>query len=280
MHDHTASRTALGVAYIRAAHQLLDRPPLLFADPLALKLLGPDSGDAIHGMIERHQNPYGRGLRSHVCLRSRYAEDKLAEEVKAGARWYVLVGAGFDTFAYRQPAWAKRLRIIEVDHPATQAAKKQMLAAAGIEPPDNLSFAAADFTRQTLGDVLGKLGIAPAEGVCFSWLGVTMYLPEDTIAQSLQAMASVSERASLTLTFRQPPDPAVPSDKAFDDMVAAMGEPFVSAFTPEAISAKLTEYGFTRQELLTPDLAREQYFTPVREDLPPPRRATILHAAR
>ncbi|MDR3526537.1 MAG: class I SAM-dependent methyltransferase [Rhizomicrobium sp.] len=174
MQDRQASRTALGVAYIRAAHQLLDRQPLLFPDPIALKLLGPDASDAIHGMIERHQNPYGKGLRSHVCLRSRYAEDKLADEVRAGARWYVMVGAGFDTFAYRQPAWAAPLNIVEIDHPATQQAKRQMLAAAKMALPDNLAFASVDFTTEDLAHVLGRLGIPATDRVVFSWLGVTM----------------------------------------------------------------------------------------------------------
>jgi methyltransferase (TIGR00027 family) len=280
MQDHQASRTALGVAYMRAAHQILDRQPLLFSDPVALKLLGPDAADAIHGMIERHQNPYGRGLRSHVCLRSRFAEDKLAEEVRNGAGWYVLVGAGLDTFAYRQPAWTKALRIIEVDHPATQQAKRQMLAAAELAAPENLTFASIDFNRESLRDVLGRLAIPADASVVFSWLGVTMYLSEDAIRRSLDAMAAVAQRASVTLTFRQPPDPSVPSDKIIDDMVAGLGEPFVSSFTEAAITAILRERGFGTADFLTPGKATEHYYTPAREGLPAPRRTTIVHAAK
>ena len=77
MLEDQASKTALGVAYMRAAHQLLDPAPLLFEDPVALPLLGPDAEAAIRGVIDYHQSPYGRGLRSHVCLRSRFAEDRL-----------------------------------------------------------------------------------------------------------------------------------------------------------------------------------------------------------
>jgi len=280
MQDHQASRTALGVAYIRAAHQILDNHPLLFPDPVAVKLLGQDTADAIHGMIERHQRPFGCGFRSHICLRARFAEDMLAEEVKAGARWYVLVGAGFDTFAFRQPGWAKSLRIVEIDHPATQQAKRQMLAAADIALPENLRFATADFTRESLSDVLERLAIPPGEAVCFSWLGVTMYLPEETIGQSLDAMAAVSRRASVTLTFRQPPDPAFPDEKGISDLVASMGEPFISAFTTDAIATKLRERGFGKLDFLTPEKAEECYFTPPREGLPAPRRTTIVHASK
>lgn len=280
MQDHQASKTALGVAYIRAAHQLLDRHPLLFPDPIALKLLGPDADDAIHGMSQRHQNPYGKGLRSHVCLRSRFAEDMLAKEVADGARWYILVGAGFDTFAFRQPVWARALRIVEIDHPATQAAKRQMLEAAGIALPENLTFAAADFTRETLADVLAKLAIPASDRVCFSWLGVTMYLPEDAIGQSLDAMAAVGAHSSVTLTFRQPPSPDSTSDKVIGDFVAGMGEPFISAFTPDAIAVKLTERGFDELDFLTPEKANERYYGHCGEGLPLPRHSTIVHARK
>lgn len=280
MQDHQASRTALAVAYIRAAHQLLDSPPLLFPDPVAVKLLGPDAADAIHGMIERHQNPYGRGLRSHVCLRSRFAEDRLAEEVRSGASWYVLVGAGFDTFAYRQPAWAKALRIVEVDHPATQQAKRQMLAATDLTPPENLSFASVDFSKESLADVLGRLAIPAEDSVVFSWLGVTMYLSEEAITRSLDAMATVSDRASVTLTFRQPPDPSVPSDKVLDEMVANLGEPFISCFTTDAIAAILQQRGFGTADFLTPEDAVARYYTPPREGLPAPRQTTVVHASK
>lgn len=280
MQDNQPSRTALGVAYIRGAHQILDRHPLLFSDPLAMRLLGPDAADAVHGMIERHQTPYGRGLRSHVCLRARVAEDKLAAAVKAGARWYIQLGAGFDTFAYRQPAWAHGLRIVEVDHPATQAAKRRMLEAADITPPDNLTFAAADFNRQTLGEILNRLGIAPTERVYFSWLGVTMYLSEEAIGQSLVAMAQASMRASVTLTFRQPPDPSHPGEQKIDDMVAALGEPLISHFTCEAIAAKLKECGFNTIEFFDPETVAALYYTPPRDGLPAPRRTTIVFAAK
>ncbi len=280
MQDRQSSRTALGVAYIRAAHQILDNQPLLFPDPIALKLLGSDAADAIHGMVERHQNPYGKGLRSHICLRSRFAEDKLAEEVRRGARWYVLVGAGFDTFAYRQPVWAKALNIVEIDHPATQQAKRQMLAAAKLALPDNLSFASVDFAAESLTDVLGRLGIPATEGVYFSWLGVTMYLSEEAIGNSLSAMAGVSRRSSITFSFRQPPDPSVPADTFLDSKVEAMGEPFVSSFSEEAIAAALLKCGFGTADFLTPEKAAERYYRPLREDLPPPRRTTIVHASK
>lgn len=273
MQEQEASKTALGVAYMRAAHQILDTPPLLFEDPLALALLGPGAEALIRAHIDRHQGPYGRGLRSHVCLRARFTEDRLTREKP---NLYVLVGAGFDSFAWRQPDWAKGMRILEIDHPATQAKKREMLAAAGLAMPDNLSFVAADFTRETLADILGRQAIGASERVFFSWLGVTMYLNEADIDASLDAMAKVSDHASVSLTFKQPDQGQ--GDKAMRELVAALGEAFVSVFTPEEMAEKLTAHGFARQDFLTPEQAAAEYFTPP-ISLPAPRRGGVVYAA-
>jgi methyltransferase (TIGR00027 family) len=273
MQDQDASVTALGVAYIRAAHQLIDPRPLLFEDPIALPLLGPEAEARIRDSRPRYDHPVGRGLRSHVCLRSRFAEDRLAQ---AQADTYILVGAGFDTFAWRQPDWAKSLRILEIDHPATQAKKRAMLAAAGLAIPANLTLLAADFTRETLGDVLARQTIPAGARVYFSWLGVTMYLDEAAIDTSLAAMAQCGAYAALTLTFKVPEQS--PADAQISAMVAAVGEAFVSTFSPAEIDAKLAAHGFGHRELLTPEAARQTYFTPP-GSLPPPRRPAIVYAA-
>lgn len=276
MQDQTASRTALGTAYLRAAHQILDSKPLLFPDPIAMTLLGPNAADNIQTAIARHQGPYKRALRSHVCLRARFAEDKLA--VAQGATCYVLVGAGFDTFALRQPEWARRLRIVEVDHPATQAAKRDAIAAAGLPLPENLSFAAADFTRETLGDILARQKIEAEDHVYFSWLGVSMYLEEGVIDATLSAMACAANLSEVCLTFKQPPDDTVPGESKMAEFVAGLGESFVSFFTADQMAAKLRQHEFTTQDFLTPDNARDAYYTPLRTNLPAPRHTTICHA--
>lgn len=275
MREQEASRTALAVAFVRAAHQILDTPPLLFEDPAALPLLGPGAKTLINDHRDKHQSPYGRGLRSHVCLRSRFTEDRLAA---SGASRYVLVGAGFDTFALRQPDWAKAMTILEIDHPATQAAKRKAIARAGWSLPGNLRFAATDFTHQTLADVLEQEAIGSHRPVFFSWLGVTMYLPEAAIDAALAAMAAVSSKVHLCLTFKQPDDGRQGGEKAMADIVAAMGEAFVSLFTPKQMAAKLAAHGFAEQDFLDPERALAEYFTPPRPGLPPPRLTGIVHA--
>jgi methyltransferase (TIGR00027 family) len=280
MIENAASRTALGVAYMRAAHQLLDGKPLLFPDPIALALLGPDAPDQIRDSLSRHQTPFWRGMRSHVCLRSRFAEDKLAEAVERGTSRYVLVGAGYDTFAFRQPDWARALKIVEVDHPATQAAKQEMLATAGIALPENLTFLAADFTREALPDMLARLKIQPGDGVYFSWLGVSMYLEQAAVDATLAAMADAARKVSVCLSFKQPTNGNITQDVQFAEAVASVGEPFLSLFTPKEMADKLAAHGFARQDFLTSEKARADYFTPPRRGIPAPHNTTIVLASK
>ncbi len=132
MDDGRPSATALGAAFLRAAHQVLDQPRVL-EDPIALRILGSERESALRSYPER----YGasRALRALIVLRSRYAEDELARAVQRGVRQYVILGAGLDTFPYRNPYPVSRLRVYEVDHPATQSWKRRQLHQAEIADP-------------------------------------------------------------------------------------------------------------------------------------------------
>jgi methyltransferase (TIGR00027 family) len=276
MQDQTASKTALATAYIRAAHQLLDDKPLLLSDPVALPLLGANAAETIRSALARHQSSGGKALRAHVVLRSRFTEDRLEEAAANGVARYILIGAGFDSFALRQPSWAGTLKIVEVDHPATQSAKRERIAKAGLSEPENLIFAPADFEHEELGEVLARSGVGTGEPALFSWLGVTMYLKEPAIDATLRAIMAFGPGSKVTLTFRQPLDDA-PSLLAA--VVSDLGEPFVSFFTPTEIEAKLRHAGFSSVDFLTPEKAEARYFSPSRRDLPVPKRTDILHAS-
>lgn len=275
MEKETASSTALAVAYIRAAHQLLDHEPLLLNDPVALPLLGESTAEIIRGELDRIQSPIVKALRTHVVLRSRFTEDRLEAAVAEGVTRYIIVGAGLDSFAFRQPAWARSLEIIEIDHPATQAVKREMIAKAGLDLPENLIFAAADLEHESLAEVLIRLSIGPAEPAFFSWLGVLMYLEEKAIDQTLRAMGAFAPGTRVALTFRQASDGIV---STLADRVSELGEPFVSFFAPEEIEARLRRAGFSEIEFLTPARAETLYFTPSRDDLPLPKKTGILCA--
>ncbi len=277
-----ASRTALATAYLRAAHQLLDARPLLFDDPMAVRLLGDDARRRILAAAPRYRTPPAQYLRSHVVLRARFAEDRLVRAVGRGLSQYVIVGAGFDTFALRRPAWANALRVIEVDHRASRDEKRTRMAAGGLEVPANVVLAAIDFERESLREGLLRHGASPAEPTFFAWLGVTMYLTEVAIDATLESIAGFAEGSEVVLTFMEPPmctqDGPEGGFPRLAGLVAAAGEPFVSHFEPRAIEAKLLAAGFTRVTLVTPEMTRAYYAG--RRDLPLPGRTGIAYARR
>lgn len=281
MSDREASHTALATAYLRAAHQLLDAPPRILDDPVAVKLLGAAASQKIHDEIERYQSAPAKALRSHVVLRSRFAEDRLQAAQQRGITRYVILGAGFDTFALRQPAWAKSLKIFEVDHPGTQHLKRAHIAAAALEIPANLAFASIDFEHESLLDGLLRQGVSQDEPTFFSWLGVTMYLNEAAIDSALLSVAAFPAGSEIVLTFLQPPETtAETASSKLAGRVAGAGEPFVSHFEPEAIAEKLIGAGFAKLEFLLPEDANTKYYKPRPTDLPAPRRTGIVCASR
>ena len=120
MRDGEGSSTALGVSVIRTVHQIVDDSPHILEDTVSQLLLDDATVGQIQRGSERFRSNEARSLRSHVVLRSRYAEDELHEAAIRGVRQFVSLGAGYDTFPYRQPEWAANLQILELDHPATQ----------------------------------------------------------------------------------------------------------------------------------------------------------------
>ena len=184
-----ASRTAWRVALRRAAHQLLDRPPVL-DDPVAISILGADISAALHDdPAQFERSPFDVYLRAFMAARARFAEDHLDAARDHGLGQYVVLGAGLDTFAYRQRRTDPPLRIWEIDHPATQAWKRELLAAAAIAVPDNVHYVPVDFERDALSDALAAAGLDPSRGAVFAWLGVVPYLTAEAIDTTLSFIA-------------------------------------------------------------------------------------------
>jgi methyltransferase (TIGR00027 family) len=263
---------------LRAAHQFIDGEPRILDDPVITRLFGPETEAYIRGQEERYQSRAARGLRSHVVLRSRFAEDSLAAAVARGVRQYVLLGAGLDTFAYRQPEWAEAIDIIEVDHPSSQADKRRLLADAGISIPSNVRYVDIDFEHETLIDGLRRCAIAFDRPTFFSWLGVTMYLTREAIDAVLDTVTSFARGSEIVLTYAQPPEPGDPAGGFFAERAAAIGEPWLSYFTPPEVAALLTSHGFSAVRFLTRDDAERQYYAGRGDGLPPPRRISIVSA--
>lgn len=259
MIEDQPSRTAHRVAVRRAIHQLRDTPRVL-DDPVALKIIGSEEAGELAAQPE--DSGAGRYLRAFVAARSRYAEDHLAEAVKCGTKQYVVLGAGLDTFACRNPF--DGLRVFEVDYPATQAWKRSRLESAQIALPDSLTFVPVDFERQTLAQGLKDAGFKADQPAFFSWLGVTPYLARETVLAILQWLISICSSNGVVFDYVVPRSSLSPLSRAAFDLlanrVAAAGEPFIGFFDPDQLTSDLRKMGFVHVEDLDAERINARYF--------------------
>ena len=243
MNERQPSRTALGAAGYRAAHQVLEGGKV-FSDPLARTILG-DGADAIIAGLSA--DPAQQRMRIFMAARSRFAEDCLGAAVLRGVRQAVVLGAGFDTFALRNPYSDLGLRVFEVDHPATQAWKRKRLSEVGLAIPASLTFAAIDFESDDLGHGLRDAGFDPDRPAFFVWLGVVPYLGRAAIAATLRYIASVPE-SEVVFDYSEPLENYPPERRAeivaLGAYTAEIGEPWLSYFDPDEIAQELRGYGF------------------------------------
>ena len=107
----------------------------------------------------------------NVVLRARYTEDALHSAIRRGVNQYVILGAGFDSYALRVPSEYQDLQVFEIDHPATQALKQQSIAECDMQLTNSVHFLAADLAREELGDVLDRSAFDASQPAFFSWLG-------------------------------------------------------------------------------------------------------------
>jgi methyltransferase (TIGR00027 family) len=272
--QRNASKTALGVAMTRAYHQLLDGEPKILDDPVAALLFGDELRRLIAGRAGHPQDPGLAGLRAHVVLRSRFTEDRLAAAVKRGVQQYVILGAGFDSFAFRQPDWSRDLRIFEVDHPATQAEKRRRLAEAGLSASSIHEFVAIDFETTSLRDGLRGSGLDFGQPTFFSCLGVMIYLTREAVDAIFELVAAFPAGSEIAFTYST-------KDRAFSrlaERVSAMGEPFRTHFDPTQLTEDLRGLGFSEITMLSLDEAERAYFQGREDGLRPPIRAGIATA--
>jgi methyltransferase (TIGR00027 family) len=251
-----ASRTAYGVAAHRAVHQVLDRGNI-FSDPFARAILGPGGEEA----MAQRSAPHHKLSRLFFAVRSRFAEDSLAAAWKRGTRQLVVLGAGLDTFALRNPHTG--LAVFEVDHPATQTWRRQCLADANLAIPPSLVFAPVNFEHQSLAAQLAAAGFDAGKPSFFIWLGVMPYLTLPAIHATLDFVAAVPQ-AETVFDYVEPLEHQPPEARARMDAaaarVAAAGEPWISHFEPAALAGLLRAKGFTEIEDLGPADIAQRYF--------------------
>jgi methyltransferase (TIGR00027 family) len=228
----------------RAAHQLYDAKPLVFEDPIAVPILGREYLPEVERTQFKLNKPFSVALRAFLVARSRYAEDLLAHAVERGVTQYVLLGAGLDTFAHRNPYAS--LHVFEVDHPATQQWKRELLATNKIATPQSLTYAPVDFEHQQLAAQLAAAGHDSSLPTFFAWLGVVPYLTLAAFRSTLSLIASSQSGSGVVMDYGQPRS-ALPflEQLAHDSLASRVqlaGEPFQLFFTPPEMAAELSAF--------------------------------------
>jgi methyltransferase (TIGR00027 family) len=248
MQHGQASVTALRAAGHRAAHQVLEHG-VVFADPLALPILGQDADEAI---ARAREQPERRSLRFFIAMRSRFAEDMARRAMADGVRQILILGAGLDTFAYRiEPAAG--LEIFELDHPATQRDKRRRLADAGIMEPGHVAYVAHDFESGAMTEALKAAGLRSSERTFVLWLGVTPYLTENAALATLGELAQLPGGVEVVFDYASPPRTIEETatrtfHRAMAESVAARGEPFRCYFETDDLHASARRRGFSEIE--------------------------------
>ncbi len=272
--NHTASITALMSAFGRAFHAENEEHPV-FVDHLAKELMTAEEYAAVQGYLlggaqffepeidPTKQEPkklVRKLVNTHIApsplCRAAYTEKALKTAALTGTKQYVILGAGLDTFAFREPEFLSKHRVFEVDHPLTQTDKRERITRAGWTVSDNLTFVPVDFAKDSLTERLTTAGFDPSVKSFFSWLGVTYYLSAEAIDKTLAELLSLCVDGS-TLVFDYP-------DENFFDaperrvqntimMAKAGNEPMQSAFSCGELEKLLQKHGFLIYELLTPD---------------------------
>lgn len=269
MHQSRASKTADIAAAVRAAHLLHDHP-VVFDDPYALELTSPMwrtvcNSRLLHGLVVKRVFADFRSAHAEMLGRARYTEDLLLRAVANGLHQYVIVGAGLDSFALRRHDLAGRLRVFELDHPASQAVKRMRLATITPSRLPHVEFIAADFERESIAHALARSAYASWAPGFYAWLGNSYYLSAAAVESALRSIAGFAAPGSeLVVDFARAAE-ALPQDeaRAFLKTQAAVrrrGEPLLSFFEPEAFVALAQDCGFELVELLSPQAQQQRYF--------------------
>ncbi len=283
MTEKQAGLSAMVMAYARAYHATHDSPKI-FDDFLAdslftpeeqtqtdqdwagllqytapeLAATNPDPATALAWVVQLGSGPL-------TLARSRYTEDSLEQAIREGVRQYLILGAGLDTFAYRRPDLSDRLQVLELDHPATQAIKRERVVAAGWNDPSNLHFVPVDFTKESLSDALDRSPYDPIQLSFFSWLGVSFYLTREVVFDTLRSIVSKAARGSTIVFDYLDADAFIPEKvskrvQQMQWMANQLGEPMKAGFDPLALSADLDHIGLRLEENLDPATIEARYF--------------------
>ncbi len=285
MSNSGPSRTSLYVAAGRALGAREPDESVRNPDYLAERLLGPEERALVadqavvqaldQDYAEARQNLEAMGSAMMMLIRTRFIEERLEQAVRDGASQVVILGAGFDTRAYRLAELLKDARIFEVDRPAMQQYKRRRIAETATQVPPNLTYVPVDFRHDNLGDALRSAGHDPARKTFFIWEGVTMYLPETAVEETLRWVGAQATGSTIVFDFvgarviefmktvdvNTLPEAARKAIERIQRLEA--GEPWIFGLLEDGEAEFLGKFGLKLRELLPVggEKSRQSYLT-------------------
>jgi methyltransferase (TIGR00027 family) len=267
MRPGTVSQTALGTAAGRAIESFRPARDRLFLDGLAVGFLPPIQRIIVHLLrlpvlgpallaARERQVP---GIMGNLLCRTRFIDDAFVGAVEDGFEQVVILGAGLDSRAYRIPG-ARRIRAFEVDHPATQAWKRDRVERLHGGAPSHVTFVPIDFDRQRLGEAMAGAGFQASVRTLFIWEGVTQYISAEAVDSTLRYVsgtAPAGSRIAFTYIDRAIIDGTVRMAEArrIVEEVARHGEPWRFGIDPYELPGFLADRGLR----LIGDVGAEEY---------------------
>ena len=262
--------TAVGAAFGRAAHVMLDDPPYVLEDTLSIQLADADVLRAARlltadgRMVAPQDDPRAR-WRGNFVGRARLVEDIVGDRLGTGVGQFVILGAGLDTFAQRRPDVTSRLRIFEVDEASTQRWKQERLRELAMPVPDNLRFVPVDFES---GDswvrAIAMSGFDRTRASVIASTGVTQYISIDAITTTMREAAELAAATMFVSTFVLPVDLIDPDDKELraltEERAAARGCPWISFYSPDQFLSLAVAAGFDDVQHVSARELNERYF--------------------
>jgi methyltransferase (TIGR00027 family) len=265
------NQSAFNAAFARAAHMVLDAEPKVMRDEYSWSFSGMKDESAfitkykenfanLERISKENARAFSQSYRALAVIRHRYTEDELIKSLERGVSQYVILGAGLDSFAYRRHDLQNKLRVFEVDRPEAQEWKKARLYELGINQPQNLTFIPVDFEKEILTDELYKHGMKKNKPVFFSWLGVSQYLTESAVFQTLRQIATAPSGTEIVFEYILADSQLSGLEKMIVAGSRAMpDEPWKSQFDTIVLMKQLKEMGFSEVSDFGPNEANALY---------------------
>jgi methyltransferase (TIGR00027 family) len=270
------SATAEGNAALRAAEWLRPEDERVCYDQFARRFLGLRFGVIVRSrLLTRIALWYAErvlpGAANSLVARTRYIDDYLKACIDDGIEQLVILGAGYDSRAYRFDGLKGKVRVFEVDHPNTQRAKIQKIKKIFGALPSHVVYVGLDLDEKKLGEGLLEAGYVKDKKTLFIWEGVTVYLTPEAVDETLAFLAGNSGKGSSLIfdyAFRFALDATSDSEEAkkWRKAYERRGEPPKFALKEEEVEEFLSKRGFYQVKSVSMESLKKAYFKGINEN--------------